>query len=122
MPPSMREQCGLPPQSELQEIVLELLRGMPMPATKREVGEAVANRLDLSAEQRALCEPKGQYAYIDWEAGWVLSQLKLSGFLDQPRQGRWRLTDDGRSLPFIEFRRRHTERERAKRAARLARR
>lgn len=87
-----------------------------------EVGEAVANRLGLSAEQRALREPKGQYAYVDWEAGWVLSQFKLSGFLDQPRQGRWRLTDDGRSLPFTEFRRRHTERERAKRAARLARR
>ena len=121
MPQSLREQCGLPPQSELQEIVLELLRGLPMPATKREVGEAVANRLGLSAEQRALREPKGQYAYVDWEVGWVLSQLKLSGFLDQPRQGRWRLTDDGRSLPFTEFRRRHTERERAKRVARLAR-
>lgn len=121
MPQSMREQCSLPPQSELQKIVLELLRGLPAPVTKREVGEAVANRLGRPAEQRALREPKGQYAYVDWEVGWVLSQLKLTGFLDQPRQGHWRLTDDGRRLPFTEFRRRHTERERAKRAARLAR-
>lgn len=117
----MREQCGLPLQPELQEIVLDLLRGMPMPATKREVGEAVANRLGLSAVQRALREPKGQYAYVDWEVGWVLSQLKLTGFLDQPERSRWRLTDDGRSLPFSEFRRRYAERERAKHARRRAR-
>lgn len=121
MSQSMREQCGLPTQAALQEIVLDLLRGMAMPVTKRDAGEAVANRLDLSEAQRGLLEPKGRYPYIDWQVGWVLSQLKLTGFLEQPRAGYWQLTDDGRTLPFQEFRRRHVERERAKRKARRAR-
>lgn len=121
MPQSTRELCGLPTQAVLQEIVWDLLHGMAMPVTKREAGEAVANRLGLSEEQRSLMEPKGQYPYVDWEVGWVLSQLKLTGFLEQPRIGYWQLTDDGNMLPFKEFRRRHVERERAKREARRTR-
>lgn len=121
MPQSTRELCGLPTQAVLQEIVWDLLHGMAMPVTKREAGEAVANRLGLSEEQRSLMEPKGQYPYVDWEVGWVLSQLKLTGFLEQPRTGYWQLTDDGNMLSFEEFRRRHGERERAKREARRTR-
>lgn len=121
MPQSTREQCGLPTQAVLQEIVWDLLHGMAMPVTKRDAGEAVANRLGLSEEQRSLMEPKGQYPYVDWEVGWVLSQLKLTGFLEQPRTGYWQLTDDGNMLSFEEFRRRYGERERAKREAQRTR-
>lgn len=118
MAQSVREYCGLPVQLELQELVLDLLRGMPMPATKAQVGSAAADRLNLSEVQRAVREPKGRYSYVEWQVGWVLSQLKLVGFLEQPEPGYWRLTDDGHRLSFEAFRRRHIKRERTKRAAR----
>ena len=109
----------MPPGAEtLKRIVLEKLRDMEMPVSKSQVGTAVADQLGLTAEQRSVLAPDGRLSLVDWEVGWALSEFKVTGFLSQPRTGLWTLTDDGRSSPLEDHRRRYRERSRERRRQR----
>ena len=104
---------------EKRRIVLDLLRRMEMPVTKRQVGTAFADHLGLTAEQRAEMRPDGRRC-VDWDVGWALSELKLAEFLSQPspRSGMWTLTEEGRRLPFEDFWQRKLERDKRERERR----
>lgn len=115
---TLREAAGMPPPLEKRRLVLEILRVMEMPVTKAQVAAAVADRLGLSADQRAVMAPKGDIPLVDWEVGWDLSLFKNTGFLQQPRVGMWTLTDDGRRLSFEDHRRRERERNQQRRKQR----
>ena len=97
-----REQAGLPSKTELEELVLDLLRKMDRPVKKAEVGEAVASALGLSETQRALMDPQRRMPLVDWHCGFALSELNKTGFAaqPQPRSGIWTLTESGRHQPF----------------------
>ena len=102
---------GFPSVGEKHRIVLDLLRRMEMPVTKTQVGTAVADHLGFTAEQRAERRPDGRHRCVDWDVGWVLSDLKNAEFLSQPRSGIWTLTEDGGRLPFEDYWRRKRERD-----------
>ena len=114
----LRQAAGIPPGREKDRLVLATLREMEMPVTKAQVGTALANRLGLSTDQRAVISPNDSLSMVNWEVGWALSDFKATGFLSQPRMGWWTLTEDGRRLSFDEHRKRHRERGRIRRQQR----
>lgn len=114
----LRQAAGIPPASEKDRLVLATLREMEMPVTKAQVGTALADRLGLSADQRAVMSPNDSLSMVNWEVGWALSDFKATGFLSQPRMGWWTLTEEGRRLSFDEHRKRRRERERIRRQQR----
>lgn len=114
----LRQAAGIPPAREKDRLVLATLREMEMPVTKAQVGTALADRLGLSADQRAVMSPNDSLSMLNWEVGWALSDFKATGFLSQPRMGWWTLTEDGRRLSFDEHRKRYRERERIRRQQR----
>ena len=100
-----------PSTKERYRIVLDLLRQMEMPVSKGQVGKAFADHLDFTDEQRTEMAKNGQIPLVDQRVGWVLSALKHAGFIRQPRNKIWTLTEDGRRLPFEDFWQRKRERE-----------
>ena len=114
----LRQTAGIPPAREKDRLVLATLREMEMPVTKAQVGTALADRLGLSADQRAVMSPNDSLTMVNWEVGWALSDFKATGFLSQPRMGWWTLTEEGRRLSFDEHRKRHRDRERIRRQQR----
>ena len=109
---SRREQAGLPKGPELRALALNLLRTMPMPVSPQQIGEAVADHLDLTEQQRAVREPGTDRSYVYWQAGWACNDLKWVGVCEQPRRGLYQLTDEGRTISHEEVERRHRERSR----------
>ena len=108
---SRREQAGLPVNwLEFMRITLDLLREMPMPATRQQIADAVADHLGLTPEQRAIRIPSGQNNYVEFAAGWASNDLKWVGATEQPRRGLYQLTDEGRTIGFEEVESRHRAR------------
>ena len=70
-----------------------------------------ADHLDFTDEQRTEMAKNGQIPLVDQRVGWVLSALTHAGFLSQPREKIWTLTEDGRRLSFEDFWQRKRERE-----------
>ena len=95
---SPREQAGLPGTRELDWLVLEELRGLPMPATNRQMEEAVASRLNLTAKQQSVRSGNGQQTEVANRVAWTRTRLKNAGALEWVGRGEWRLTAEGRSL------------------------
>lgn len=83
----METRNGIPTQRRLEQIVLECMKGMDLPATKPEIGRAAADRLDLDQEARNLKDPDRKMPLIDWKCGWALSALKRKGAIVQPARG-----------------------------------
>lgn len=77
---SRREQAGLPTRSEMLPVVLDLLRSMPMPVHRLEIGEAVAERLKLTPEQRAVTEPgrNRSRSFVSWQSEYACNDLRWS--------------------------------------------
>lgn len=104
------EQTGLPKWDVLMWVTLEALREIPMPVTVDAVAAAVSDRLQLSTEQRAVPSHNPKWNYIRFQVGFVVSDLKGVGALEQPRRGLYDLTDDGRHISHETVRQRHARR------------
>ena len=119
---SLREQAGLPKGPERRALVLDLLRELPMPIGRLEIGEALADRLGLTEEQRAVREPgqgnTNDRSYYSWMAEWACNDLKHIGVTEQPARALYQLTALGRSISLDEVQRLHRERQRDYRARR----
>ena len=63
----------------------------------REICNATADDLGVTADQREELIPSGQPRYIN-RALWSLSYLFRAGAVDRPNRGHYRITDVGRSL------------------------
>ncbi len=111
---SRREQAGLPTRSEMLPLVLELLRSMPMPVHRLEIGEAVADRLQLTPEQCAVPEPgrNRNRSFVSWQSEYACNDLKWIGVCEQPGKGLYQLTELGRTISDEEVAQRHRERGR----------
>ncbi len=68
----------------------------PLPTT--DAYEKVANRLGLSAEQRAEMLPSDRQAYYKNRIGWAHDRLKRAGLSTSPRRGYWQLTEAGHAF------------------------
>lgn len=63
----------------------------------RDVVEAAANMLGLTAEERQILIPSGQEQYRN-RGTWALSYLSRAGAVERPARGHYRITDTGRTL------------------------
>lgn len=110
---SRREQAGLPTRSEMLPLVLELLRSMPMPVHRLEIGEAVIELLELTPEQVAVTEPgrRGR-SFVSWQSEYACNDLKWIGVCEQPGKALYQLTELGRTISDEEVAQRHRERGR----------
>jgi restriction system protein len=84
---------------DFQTLMLPVLRqlaegGEQPPAAVR---EAVANALQLTAEDLAALLPSGRQTTFANRVAWALGYLKQAGLLESPRRGVYRLTDRGRT-------------------------
>lgn len=111
---SRREQAGLPTRSEMLPLVLELLRSMPMPVHRLEIGDAVAGRLQLTPQQRAVPEPgpNKSRSFVSWQSEYACNDLKWIGVCEQPGKGLYQLTEEGWTISIEEIERRNRERQR----------
>ena len=92
------EQTGLPKWDKLMWVTLGVLRDMRMPVTVDEVAEAVSDRLQLTSEQREVPSHNPRWNYVRFQLGFLVSDLKGVGVLEQPGRGLYSLTDDGRQI------------------------
>src|SRR5690625_3502024 len=63
----------------------------------RDIVEAAADLLGVTAEQRAILIPSGQEQYRN-RGNWALSYLARAGATERPSRGRHQITEVGRKL------------------------
>ncbi|MCY3572119.1 MAG: restriction endonuclease [Chloroflexi bacterium] len=114
---SRREQAGLPKGAEMRALVLDCLRHMVNPVNRKQIGDAVAQRLGLSPEQLAVREPASgggdsSRPFVDWWCEWACNDLKHIGVTEQPGRGLYQLTQEGRAISLNDVEQRNRERHR----------
>jgi restriction system protein len=87
----------VPSYDRFIEPVLRYLSGCQEPVATREVQEAAAAALNLSAEDKSETLPSGAQAVYRNRVGWAHDRLKRRGYSTSPRRGYWQLTRQGRS-------------------------
>lgn len=85
----------IPTYDHFIEPVLRYLGSRSEGAFTRDIQEAVANAMNLSAEQRAEVLPSGQQAVYKNRIGWAHDRLKRAGLSTSPKRGFWFLTPAG---------------------------
>lgn len=58
--------------------------------------QAVADRVGLAADERAVLLPSGMQPLFHNRIGWAHDRLKKAGLSDSPRRGTWQIIDTGR--------------------------
>ena len=85
----------IPTYDRFIEPVLRYLADHSDGAPAREVYEAAADALGVSAEERLLMLPSGRQAVYHNRVGWAHDRLKRAGFSSSHRTGFWQLTELG---------------------------
>ena len=80
------------------EPLLRYLAEHPGGARTADAHEAVAERLRLTAEDRAERVPSGVQLVYKNRNGWAHDRLKRAGFSTSPRYGFWKVTPEGTSF------------------------
>ena len=75
--------------------LLDALREKGGQARPREIYDAIAQRLNLSDEERTDTLKSGSLKFEN-QIAWARSYLVKTGYLDSPSRGIWRLTDKGK--------------------------
>ena len=75
--------------------LLDALREKGGQARPREIYDAIAQRLNLSEEERTATLKSGALKFEN-QIAWARSYLVKTGYLDSPSYGVWRLTDKGK--------------------------
>ena len=119
--PSRWEQAGLPKWDDLMWETLQALRDMPMPVTINAASDAVSDRLNLTDDQRSIPSHDQRWSYVRFQVGFVMSDLKGIGALDQPKRRLYNLTADGADLSKEDMVHRHARRNQEIREKRRAR-
>ncbi|MDX2175034.1 MAG: restriction endonuclease [Candidatus Sumerlaeia bacterium] len=88
----------VPPYDQFIEPVLRFLATQPDGALAKDVHEAAADALGLTAEDRAELVPSGAQPLYKNRAGWAHDRLKRNELSSSPRRGIWKLTEKGRSF------------------------
>ena len=101
----------------MRALVLDCLRHMANPVNRKQIGDAVAQRLSLRPEHLAVREHAsgggdGPRPFVDWWSEWTCNDLKHIGVTEQPGPGLYQLTQEGKSISADEVERRNRERNR----------
>ena len=88
----------VPTYDHFIEPVLRYLAAHPEGALARDVREAAAEALGLSAADRQEILPSGVQAVYQNRSGWAHDRLKRAGYSSTPRRGLWKLTPEGLSF------------------------
>jgi restriction system protein len=75
--------------------LLDPMREKGGQARPREIFDAIAQKLNLSEEERTVANKNG-YPRFENQIAWARSYLVKTGYLDSPSRGIWRLTDKGK--------------------------
>lgn len=86
---------AVPTYDRFIEPVLRYLAQHPDGVPARQVHEAAADALGLSAEDRQLVLPSGAQPVYKNRAGWAHDRLKRAGLSSSPERGIWRITPQG---------------------------
>lgn len=92
----MAARTDIPDFQTLMRPVLEA--GLDGTVPSRQVVEAMADRFELSQEQRMQLLPSGRQPVITNRVHWAITYLAKVGALERPKRGRMRTTDRGREL------------------------
>ena len=100
MPPSNLPGVKAPPKYEAEFLLfmnplLDAMRQKGGQARPREIYEAIAQKLNLSEEERTVTNKNG-YPRFENQIAWARSYFVKTGYLDSPSRGIWRLTDKGK--------------------------
>lgn len=88
-------QMPVPTYDRFIEPVLRYLAAHPNGALAREVHDAAAQHLQLTAADMDELLPSGNQAVYKNRAGWAHDRLKRAGYSTSPRRGFWKLTEAG---------------------------
>ena len=82
---------------DFQKIMLPLLQyaSNGQERSLREAIEALADKFNLSDEERKELLPSGQQAIFDNRVGWTKTHLKKAGLLETPKRGFFKITERG---------------------------
>lgn len=85
---------------DFQSVMLPLLQviGDGQDYRMRDVTTAVADRFNLTDEERQEMLPSGQTTVITNRVGWAKTYLKNAGLLQQPKRAIVRITEDGKQV------------------------
>ncbi len=95
---SRREQAGVPPYPELRRVTLDAMRQMTLPATNEAINQAVADRLNLTASQRAVLHLNSNQTELAYSVAWARTALNVAGAAENVGRALWTLTDEGRDI------------------------
>lgn len=88
---------SLPLYKNLHGIIIKVLRNLGGEATVKDVERAVADTLDLSAEDRKKIH-RGQQTKLSNRIAWSRYYLKLNGFLENSKRGICVLSEKGKKV------------------------
>lgn len=115
------QQAGLPNWEDLMWETLQALRDLTTAVTVNEASDTLSDRLELTDEQRSLPSHDPRWSYVRFQIGFVLSDLKGIGALEQPKRRLYGVTDDGRTLAKEALVHRHKARMQEKQERKRAR-
>ena len=85
-----------PSQTDFFHAILRHLVEQSDGDLRRNIRDAMPDLLQLSEEQRMERLPNTQVLRYRYRTGWGLTMLKSAGYIENPRQGIWRVTESGR--------------------------
>ncbi|MFD6893308.1 winged helix-turn-helix domain-containing protein [Rhodococcus sp. NPDC060086] len=94
----------LPPYTDLLWPTVQAVIGLGGSGAIDEIDAAVAERVGLSAEARAVLHGEGPGTEIEYRVAWARTYLKGMGLLSNARRGVWSATDRGRAVRESEIR------------------
>ncbi len=88
---------AVPKYDEMYRVFLDCLEDGGLHRSK-EVKEYVAQRMEISEEERQELLPSGRQAVFDNRIGWTRTYLKKAGLVESPARGVYVLTPQGRAV------------------------
>ncbi len=89
---------AVPTYDEFIPALLHVLAAHPDGMRSRDAYEAVAEKTQLAAADRALLLPSGGQAVYQNRIGWAHDRLKRAGYSTALRRGFWKITERGAAL------------------------
>ena len=95
---TLRKRAGLAPERELRRVTLQAMRSISLPASNDEINSAVADRLELTPEQRAVMHSNGTQSKLVYDTAWARTALKTAGAAENVGRALWALTEEGDAI------------------------
>jgi restriction endonuclease Mrr len=87
------KQAAICERAEVKAALLDVLRGTTGPVQARDAAAFVAEKLDVSAEERAIPRSSGKPTKWENEVQWAYQDLKYEGLAYALHAGLWSASD-----------------------------